>query len=304
MMLPEKTMLKVFRDFGLTENEFKVYILLAKGGYQKGEEISKNLRVHKAQVHRSLKNSKREIVESTLESPRRFIAVPFKEVLELFTKTKKDELSSLENKKTDLLAYWNSISVEKPENPPEKFSVIEGTSNIYSKILQMVEETKMEILVMTTDLGVIRADQAGIAKAGLAKAAQIVKTAGKSSIQLAHARVLAQISKENLNVVKRISKEISKTRARIELRHVNLTSNLFPHFVIKDEGTAVFFLKPKDYSSAMSQEDTGLWTNSNALVCTLKAFFEQLWTDATSVDKRIREIETGKPATPPPYRNN
>jgi sugar-specific transcriptional regulator TrmB len=295
MRLTEKAMLKVFRDFRLTENEFKVYILLAKGGFHKGGEISKKLRMHKAQVYRILKNlENRGIVESTLEFPARFIAVPFKEVLDLFIKAKRDELSSLEDKKTDLLAYWNSISVEKPENPPEKFSVIEGTSNIYSKILQMVEETKREILIVTTDLGVIRADQAGIAKAGFAQAAQIVQTMGKSHIQLAQARILAQVSKENLNVIKRISKEISKTPARIELRHINLASGLFPHFVLKDGETAMFFVTPKEDISAFSQEDTGLWTNSKVLVCTLKAFFEQLWHKGTNLNKRIHQIETGK----------
>ena len=281
-MLKKKDVIKALRDFGLTENESKVYIFLAKRGIIKAGEISNSLKMHKAQVYHILKNLQRKgLVESTLEFPMRFTAVPFETVLDLVIKSKKEEASFLENKKRDMLAYWKSISVEKPTSVPEKFVVIQGRSNIYSRILQLVEETKNEFLALTTNLGVIRADQAGI-----------IEAIEKRNIR---SRLLTYISKENLEISKRIIDKISNAHLKIEGHHTNLASKVFPRFVIKDEEEAIFFITPKEDSSIVSREDTGLWTNSKAFVSALKAFFDGLWRDAIDVEKRIKEIETGKP---------
>lgn len=151
--LKEKDIIKTLRDFGLTENESKVYIFLAKKGIIKAGEVSANLKMHKAQVYRILKTlQSKGLVESTLEFPMRFTVVPFQKVLDLLIKAKKEEASFLESKKEDMLAYWKSIGVESPTFVPERFVVIQGRSNIYSRLLQLIEETKNEFLAVTTNL--------------------------------------------------------------------------------------------------------------------------------------------------------
>jgi len=80
----------------------------------------------------------------------------------------------------------------------------------------------------------------------------------------------------------------------IEWRSINFDYRLYPRFVVRDE-EAIFFITPKEDTSVSNREDTGLWTNSKALVHVLKALFEELWRDGINVDRRIREIETGKP---------
>lgn len=238
--------------------------------------------MHKAQVYRILKNlQSKGLVESTLEFPMRFTTIPFEKVLDLLIKAKKEEASFLEDKKDDLLAYWKSIGIEKSVVFPEKFVVIQGRSNIYSRILQLVEETNNEFLAITTNLGVIRADQAGI-----------IAAIEKRDIQ---SRLLTYISKENLETTKKVVDKISKAKLNIEGRHTNLASNVCPRFVIKDEKEAIFFIAPKEDSSITSREDTGLWTDSKAFVSALKMFFDNLWRDAIDIEKRIKEIETGKP---------
>ena len=53
-------------------------------------------------------------------------------------------------------------------------------------------------------------------------------------------------------------------------------------------------------TSTAEQEDTGIWTNSKALVHAFKAIFEELWRNSTDIQKKIVEIKTGKP-TPETY---
>jgi len=281
--LSEKTILKVLRDFRLTETESEVYIFLAKSGIQKARDISSSLHMHKAQVYRILKDlEKRGIVEQTLESPSRFTALPFERLLEVIVRGKREEANSLDDMKDDLLVYWRSMVVNEPSTLPEKIMVLEGRSNVYSKIFELIEETKKEFLVVTTELGVTRGDLAGIFETAITK--EIEK-------QNIHGRILTPVTKNNFKIIKRILEKASANNINLEWRHVNLVSKIFPRFIIKDEEEVLSFISPKEDSSIQNKEDTGLWTNSKAFVYAIKAFFEELWHSGMNADERIHEIE-------------
>ena len=110
--------------------------------------------MHKAQVYRVLKNlESRGMVDLTLEKPTRYTAVPFEKLVELLIKTKKDDISFLEDNKNELLTQWRSINLQESAPSVERFAIIEGRKNIYSKILQLIKEWKRELLVVTTNLG-------------------------------------------------------------------------------------------------------------------------------------------------------
>ena len=101
---------KVLRDFGLTEKEAEIYILLAKSGVLRGGEIVARSRKHRAQVYRILKILQpRGLVETTLEAPTRFTAVPFEAFLDLNIRAKRDEAALIEKEKQELLVDWNRI---------------------------------------------------------------------------------------------------------------------------------------------------------------------------------------------------
>jgi sugar-specific transcriptional regulator TrmB len=233
----------------------------------------------------------RGIVDLTLEKPARYTAIPFENLLELLIKTKRDDVSFLEENKNALLTQWRSTNLQNSTLSVEKFSVIEGRTNIYSRVLQMVEKRKRELLVVTTSHGIIQAEQEGILEAGLAKA-ETLQAMEKGDMKPVSARVLTQISKENLNIMMQSRKRVLAKHLNIELRHINSSLKLYPHFYIIDEEEAFFFITLDGNSSLTSRQETGLWTNSEAFVCTLKAFFEELWHNATGINERIREIET------------
>lgn len=94
--LSEETVRKVLRDFGLTDKETDVYIFLAKHGVMKGGEISKQTKTHKALIYRILKSlQSKGLVESTLEFPARFTAVPFENVIDLNIRAKQEEAAQI-----------------------------------------------------------------------------------------------------------------------------------------------------------------------------------------------------------------
>jgi sugar-specific transcriptional regulator TrmB len=109
-----KNILKVLRDYGLTDAEAEVYIFLAKIGVQKARDISSSLKMNKAQSYRIAKDlEKRGMVEQTLESPSRFTAIPFEKLLDVIVRGKRDEANLLEDEKDDLLSYWRSMIVDR-----------------------------------------------------------------------------------------------------------------------------------------------------------------------------------------------
>jgi sugar-specific transcriptional regulator TrmB len=129
--LGDETIRKVLRDFGATEKEAEVYIFLAKHGALRSMEISRGIKAHKAEVYRILKSLQTKgLVESTIEFPTRFTAVSFETVLDSFIKVKREEITSVENARQELLNDWKSISKTGVELQLEKFVVIEGNRRI------------------------------------------------------------------------------------------------------------------------------------------------------------------------------
>jgi sugar-specific transcriptional regulator TrmB len=98
-------------------------------------------------------------VESTIEFPTRFTAVPFETALDSFIKVKREEVTSVENARQELLEDWKSIRITGMELPLEKFVVVEGNRRIYPKILQMIQETRNHLSAVSTVGGLLRADQ-------------------------------------------------------------------------------------------------------------------------------------------------
>ncbi|TRO54735.1 hypothetical protein E2P63_00705, partial [Candidatus Bathyarchaeota archaeon] len=109
--MSDATVSKFLRDFGLTKKEAEVYIFLAKRGALRSGEIVRGLKTHKGEVYRVLKSLQTKgLVESTIEFPTRFTAVPFETALDSFIKVKKEEVISVEKARQELLKDWKSIS--------------------------------------------------------------------------------------------------------------------------------------------------------------------------------------------------
>ncbi len=277
---------KFLKDFGLTEKEAEVYVFLAKRGALRSGEIVKGLKTHKGEVYRVLKSLQTKgLVEVTLEFPKRFTAVPFETALDSFIKIKREEVASVENSRQELLNDWKSINKTEVELPLEKFVVIEGNRRIYPKIIQMVQETRNHLSAVSTVAGLLRADQFGLFDA-------ILENPLKSKIKF---RFLTNLSRQNLNAAKALLKRTPRTEFDFKGRNPELGLQLSPRMVIRDGEEILFFITSKDAPKS-AQNDMCLWTNCKTLVDSFTAVFEDLWRNSTDLERKIVEVETGKPA--------
>lgn len=284
--MSEEEVLNTLSDLGLTRLDSKIYIYLAKKGPQKGKEISKTLKVQKQQLYRSIKKmQKKAIVSATLESPARFSAVSFEKVLDLFIRAKLEEARKIQQEKSKLLSSWQAIHVGETPDASAKFMVVEGRKIIYSKIKQMINETKSHFLIISTVTGLIHADQFGLLDSNFDNNIS-------PNVQF---RLLTHLTENNVGSMKALLNEISSSELRFEIRNPSLGSRLFPRMVIRDQEEVIFFIDPKVDGSIQDQDNLCLWTNCKSLIDSFSALFQELWRNSINVKQKIAEIETGTP---------
>ncbi len=284
--MSEKDVTKFLQLLGLSKREIQVYMFLAKSGVQSTSFVAKRLKMERVQAYRTFKKlQEKGFIEATLERPTRFTIVPFEALVDNFITAKKNEVVNLNDQKTSLLTSWQSISAPESEYPVAKFSIITGKKKIHSKMINMVEESKSEVIVLTTALGLIQEDIAGIFDAA-------VTPSQEHNVQT---QIITEISPENLKVVERIDRNIVEDKLNIKLRHVGMSSKFFPRFLIKDEEEAILYAPFGNEASVLNLEDEGLWINDKMFISVLKAFFTQMWQSGVDASRRIEELKSGIP---------
>ena len=284
--MSEKDILKFLQNLGFSKREIQVYMFLAKSGAQSTSFVAKRLKMERVQAYRTFKKlQEKGFIEATLERPTRFTVVPFQNLLESFIDAKKGEIESLNEQKDDLLGAWRSLSAPESEYTVAKFSVISGKKKIHVKMLNMIEEARKDIYVLTTGNGLVQEDLGGIFD-------ELFKSSKKRDIAI---NILAEISKENLKVMERIDRLFSDIKENVELRHLRVESKYFPRFLIKDDEEAILYASLGDETSVLNIEDEGLWINDRMFISILKAFFSQMWHTGVEASNRMEEIRTGVP---------
>jgi predicted DNA-binding transcriptional regulator len=286
--LGEEPVRRILKSVGLTEKETDVYIFLAKHDALKGNEIAKQTRVDKAEVYRILKSlQSKGLLESTLEAPARFATVPFDKVIDAFVKARRDEAMLIESAKEDLMNDWAKISRLASERTTEKFVVLEGDDKVYPRIFQLIKETKNQLYLILSLPDLVRAAQFGLFDAFL-------EHSSRPKIQF---RFLTELTEKDVGTMKILLRRLPQTGLRYEGRTPPLGLRLSPRIVVRDDEEILFFVTPrKEKISRGDQADTCLWTNCKTLVQSFTTVFADLWEHSIEIEKRILDIEAGKPA--------
>ncbi len=284
--MSEKDVTKFLQMLGLSKREIQVYMFLAKSGVQSTSFVAKRLKMERVQAYRTFKKlQEKGFIEATLERPTRFTIVPFENLVDTFINTKKNEVLNLNEQKQNLLSAWQSISTPESEYPVAKFSIITGKKKIHSKMISMIEETQKEGLFLTTGLGLIQEDIAGIFDAA-------TEPSQKRNVPF---QIITDISNENLKIAERLDRNIQDDKLNIKLRHMGMSSKFFPRFLIKDEEEAILYAPFGNETSVLNLEDEGLWINDKMFISVLKAFFDQMWSIGVDASRRMDELKSGIP---------
>lgn len=283
--MSEETIDGILKECGLRQSEVKVYVFLAKHGILKSRDVARQLKKDSAQVLRILKALQgRGIVEATLETPQRFSAVPFEKVLDSFVKAKREEADLIERTKGDLLLYWRHVDGAKIEATTEKFTVIEGSHRIYSKVLTMIEDTRKQFLNICSIQELLKADRFGIFDA-------VAKHPLKKHIQF---RFLTESLRIPLGTKKTIVEDVQRKGVILRERNPDIGRSLSPRMTIRDEEEVMLFFAPKVDFGVENAYETCLWTNCRDLVRSFATVFETLWSYSTEFSERTPRAWSGE----------
>ncbi|MEM3695973.1 MAG: helix-turn-helix domain-containing protein [Candidatus Bathyarchaeia archaeon] len=247
---------KALHRLGLSKNEIKVYIYLARTSEHKASEISEALSLHRTETYRILRDlEKKGLISSVFEKPLKFIAIPFEKALEILIETKKMKISLLEKKKGNLINLW--LSLPKPETEHERkevFQVLEGEEQINLKADEILNNAQREVYVFASEHDIANFYHSGF----LDK----LETMSKENINV---HLLTNYSPKSCFFIEKIKLKKSK----YSLSNVED----LPTFILRDDEQLLLLIRKNNGKKRVA----ALWTNYEAFVKTLKTLFLELW---------------------------
>lgn len=248
---------EILEKMGFTKKEVEVYIYLAQSQRPiKYTDISNRLRIHKGDVYRIIKGlESKGVIESTLDRPMTFIAVPFEIVFDLYIKMMQEQLFYLKSERKEILAQAKFPVTKESPILEDKFLILKGRNMVFSKSYQMDREAKKDMIWMSTGLYELKYDQ------------QIEKVRG---IKI---RAIMKYGYDDFKKVKSLLELTTKAGITSETRILDIGNDVTFTLQIADGKSALLILNPK----AEDENLTAFWTNSKVFVHLWQLLFEKLW---------------------------
>lgn len=252
---------KMFQNLGLSKNEIRVYVYLARSKERKASEISEALSLHRTETYRILRDlEKIGLVSSVFEKPLKFIATPFERAIDALIGAKKLRIQRLEKKKKDLVDIW--LSLPQPEvsiRRKEVFQILEGAEQIDLKANEILQNAHDEIKVFAPEEDLARLYHSGL-----------VDRLEKSSRKNFAVKLLTNDSLKSRFFIDKIS----LTTVRYVLSDVRNV----PSFILADrEQLLLTIRKNPEEQSEKRVKIAALWTNYEAFINALEKLFSELW---------------------------
>jgi len=266
-----ETIESTLQKLGLSKNEIRVYIYLARSGMLKASEVSEVISLHRTETYRILRDlEKMGLVSSVFEKPLKFVATPFEKTLDLLIKGKKLRLELLERKKKDLIDLWLSLPQPAVEFVKrEVFQILEGDDQINLKAEEILGKTNAEVWVFVSDSDISRFYHSGLLD-------QLERIAKKDL----SVRLLTNDSPKSCFFVKKLKLDGVKC--------LSICPDGLPSFIIVDEQELLFLIKRngEQYEDLEEKREklAALWTNYEAFIKALGALFTELWSPGVTLE--------------------
>ena len=243
----------------LDELEVKIYLNLLRTGPITASALAKELDVDRARMYRTVdKLVSRNILSTTLSIPKLCIPVDPKEALTLALRKKEDEVKKIKKSGQGIIEKITSeIEVSNGTTVPT-FRVVQGRSNIYTDIAQLIENSSDTIYIVTT-----LEDISKMYHSVIPEKIKICEKKGGS------VRLLVEIDDIELTeFVKRFN--ATETRVCKLPSKGRMVVQKDSHLIMSDSANA-------NKLSQNSELDFSLCTNSIEMINNLNKFCEMLW---------------------------
>lgn len=252
------------QKLGLSKNEIRVYIFLARSGMLKASEVSEVISLHRTETYRILRDlEKMGLVSSVFEKPLKFVATPFEKALDLLIRGKKLRLELLERKKKDLVNLWFSLPQPEVEFVRrEVFQVLEGEDQINLKAEEILAKSNTQVWVFVSDRDISRFYHSGLL--------DTLERLAKRGLSV---HLLTNDSPKSSFFVKKLKLD--------DIRNLTTCPADLSSFIIVDQEQLLFLINRSNGQDTGDEERreklASLWTNYEAFIRALGTLFLELW---------------------------
>lgn len=255
MSLSDKTR-KALEKIGLTSYEIRTYSALLKTGKISASDLSQKSSVPYSKIYEVLGTlEEKGWVGSDDSRPTEYFAKSPASAIETTKQSKETEFKSNENIIISELMplYEKSGTSERPE-----IWVLSGVANIASKILEMVDSCRNEVMI------------------AVPKIAEILVTESLPKLR--------QLHDKGVDITILVSEDVDKDAARTLSRvaDVKMKKGLFGGGIISDKRYVVILLG-SEVSRTNSEEAVAIWADHAGLARFAREYFEYLLKDSKQV---------------------
>jgi len=246
----------------LDELEVKVYLNLLRTGPITASALAKELDIDRARMYRTTdKLVSRNIISTTLSSPKLCVAADPKDALKVALRKKEDEVNRIKKGGDAIIEKINREITTKQGTSTPTFRVVQGRTNIYADIAQLIENSSGIVYISTTLEDISRMYHSAIPE----KITICEKNGGKVRliVEVDDPKLIPFVKRFNASETK-ICKLPSKGRMVVQ----------------KDRQMIMSDTAAENQMSINSESDFSLCTNSSEMVNNIHSLCSLLWATA------------------------
>ncbi len=264
---------EILAGFGLTRNQAKVYISVAKLGIASINQISKASKVRREDIYRILPKLERMgLVEKLLGKPTKVRAAPAEDALSILIEREqrmaKKRVNALETKREAFLKHFNSFRM-KSESEEAHFALVPQRIGIINKEMNMIRKAQSTIDIITS--------RDKFRQFFINHEEALEKAIEKRT----KVRMILNVT-DHENSIVTIMQEYESLKAPLYLKYTDHPSS---HYLIVDSAEALIATS----TEATMGRNPYLWTDDDSLIGLLQKNFESIW--HSSVDLKAIETE-------------
>ncbi|MBS3168036.1 TrmB family transcriptional regulator [Candidatus Woesearchaeota archaeon] len=261
MIVSESLLKKLRSAFNLNIYEVKVWTALLSKGSATAGELSDMSNVPRSRSYDVLESlEKKGFIIMKLGRPIKYLAVSPSEIVIRVKKgihdKAEDEIKGVDEvQKTDVFEELNLLFKQGVTHvdPTTISGSFKGRNNVYDHIINLMANAEQEVLIATTESGIIR------------KLESMKNTIKKAHANKINIRIAAPLKTD------RGRKAAEELKEYAQIKDVDLNSR----FVVVDGKHIMFMVNDDKGSNEVS--DVGIWVNTPFFAQTLKALFENVW---------------------------
>jgi len=254
---PYDSLLKSLLEFGLTQNQARVYLFLSKNTTKSAPDISKSLKIARTETYFLLNGlQSKGIVIAAFGKPTKFQAVPFDKAINILVNNERSRIDELEKKTLYMVSQWNLIPDMKTADgliKENRFQIVQGKVSIVGKLNQLLNSAKNDVLLLGSEKDFMKFYHT-----------DFIDSLKDTNINL---KILMTSNNNAPYIVDELSPKC------IKKFEDSLGENLW--FLIKDCEEIFFFIKNNE-----NDEMLAVWTDSKTMLNSMKLLFNMIWKKA------------------------